>query len=292
MKKFVLLGTMVALVVAPTLLDAAEVKDPNPPAPGQIGTVARATGGPDTFGYTFADGAEPGVTFDWIDITGTGTALGGGDDDAYPVTLGADFNFYGVTISSLAMATNGFLNTDPADGGGDLSNDCPLPSTPSTGGGARIYPLHDDLTATEMYYEYFAVCPRQNERCAMAENCSIFLWDGMNHWGGTSDWQMEVVIYHQTNDVVAQIGAGNAELGSGSTTGLQNEAADDGLTYACDTDSSIPDDTVVQFYHPNDITAYCQPAPAEQVPTINTTGIALFVTLLVIAAFVAIRQRF
>ena len=292
MRKFVLLGMMVAMVVAPALLDAAEIKDPNPPAPGQLGTTARATGGPDVFGYTFADGAEPGVTFDWIDITGTGLAIGGGDDDGYPVTLGAAFDFYGTSFTEVAMATNGYLSTDPTDTGGDLSPDCPLPSAPSTGGGARIYPLHDDLIATNMYYEYFASCPRQNERCAMAEDCSIFFWDGMDHYGGSSDWQMEVVIYHQTNDIVVQVGAGNAELGSSSTTGIQNEAADDGLTYACDTDGSVPDDTAVQFFHPNDITAYCQPAPAEQVPTMNTAGIALFVTLLVIVAFVAIRQRF
>ena len=34
-----------------------------------------ATGGPDGFGYTWRDGAEPGVVFAWEDISVTGTDI-------------------------------------------------------------------------------------------------------------------------------------------------------------------------------------------------------------------------
>ncbi len=282
-----------SLAFMPMFAESQEFKDPNPPTGGQSGTLARSVGGPDAFGYTFADGNEAGVTFDWIDITGTGTPLGGGDDSGYPVTLGASFNLYGTDYTDMAMASNGYLSTDPTDAGPDLSNDCPLPATPSTGGGGRIYPLHDDLIATEMYYEYFAVCPRQNERCGQPEDCSIFFWDDTDHFGGADSWQMEVILYHQTNDIVAQIGPGNSETGTGSTTGIQDDGATIGLTYACDTAGSVPDDSVVQFYHPNDITAICQVQPVDRaVPAMSTTGIVLFAGLLAFVAFVVIRQRF
>lgn len=293
MNRPLLYAAMFALALSPMVVESQEIKDVNPPSGAEIGTDSRATGGPDAFGYTFADQAEADVSFDWIDITGTGTALGGGDDSGYPVTLGASFNFYGTDYTTMSMTTNGYLSTEPTDTGPDLSNDCPLPATPSTPASCncgRIYPLHDDLTTTEMYYQYFAVCPRQNGRCGLPEDCSVFFWDDVNHFGGADSWQMEVILYHQTNDIVTQIGAGNSELGSGSTTGIQNDGATDGLTYACNTAASLPDSAAVQFYHPNDITSICQAAPVR-VPSLGSIGVAIFVVMLGIVAFVVIRRR-
>lgn len=290
MNRPLLYAAILALALSPMVVESQEIKDANPPSGAEIGTDSRATGGPDAFGYTFADQAEADVSFDWIDITGTGTFVGSGDDSAGSVTLGASFNFYGTDYTAMTMATNGYLSTDPTDTGPDLSNDCPLPVSPSTGGGARIYPLHDDLITNNMYYEYFAVCPRQNGRCGLPEDCSIFFWDDVTHFGGGGPWQMEVILYHQTNDIVAQVGAGNPELGSGSTTGIQNDGATDGLTYACNTAASLPDSAAVQFYHPNDITSICQAAPVR-VPSLGSIGIAVFVVMLGIVAFVVIRRR-
>ena len=111
----------------------SEIKDPNRPT-GLSGTPARATGGPDAFGYTWDDS----VPFVAADISGTGTAIFSGDDVAGVVALGGNgFNIYGVDLTQVAMASNGYISTDPTDTGPDLSNDCPLPATPSTGGGSR-----------------------------------------------------------------------------------------------------------------------------------------------------------
>ncbi len=71
---------------------------------------ARAdTGGYDAYGYYWVDNNEPysSVTFDWIDITGTGTSTGlYGDDSsggAYPI--GFQFEFYGNTYSAFNLTT-------------------------------------------------------------------------------------------------------------------------------------------------------------------------------------------
>ena len=181
-----------------------EVKDPNPPTGGPGGIASRATGGPDAYGYTWDDG----VPFVNADITGTGTMIFSGDDVAGVVALGGSgaVYLYGQTYTSLAMASNGYISTDPTDTGPDLSNDCPLPATPSTGGGARIYPLHDDLLS-DGYYQYFASCPRAADRGGDT-GCHVFQWTNTTHFGGGGEtWNQWVVIYENSvgaNDMVIQ----------------------------------------------------------------------------------------
>ncbi|MGD8978933.1 MAG: hypothetical protein PVH23_02545, partial [candidate division WOR-3 bacterium] len=68
-----------------------------------------STGGPDDFGYTWIDSEAPGgPTFNWVDISGTGTATAMGDDDHYwPVPF--TFTFYGTTFDTLAIESNGTI---------------------------------------------------------------------------------------------------------------------------------------------------------------------------------------
>jgi len=85
---------------------------PNPPRTMELDS----TGGPDGFGYRFIDSNSPGgPTFNWIDITSTGTNLGvSGDDAAAQVPLGTfSFPFYGTTVNQslgLYAATNGQIS--------------------------------------------------------------------------------------------------------------------------------------------------------------------------------------
>ncbi|MCL4839398.1 MAG: hypothetical protein KJ058_15695, partial [Thermoanaerobaculia bacterium] len=278
----VVLGLSLLLLCAP--LGAAEVKDPEPPL-GTPGPGPEATGGPDAFGYTFADGAEATcAAFTFIDISATGTVLGDGDDVSFAATLGAPFDFYGTSFTQLQMSSNGYISTDPTDTGPDLSNDCPLPVPPSTGGGARIYPLHDDLDLEagigQALYQFFPVCPRPSDRCEVDEPCSVLMWDDVAHFPGGVDaptWDMQVILYHVTNDFVFLVGPGNPETGSGSTTGIQDfPPPTTGLTYACNTAATIPDDTRVCFFHPNPIPEECiLPEPSVlEIPTLAPAGLA------------------
>ena len=68
-------------------------------------------GGPDNFGYVWIDSDEPGgPTFNWQDITGTGTPVTLMDDDFIEVPLPFTFSFYGVDKNSVKIVSNGFLN--------------------------------------------------------------------------------------------------------------------------------------------------------------------------------------
>ncbi len=215
--------------------------------PGDVGAARTlATGGPDGFGYTFIDDTEPGgPIFSWIDISTTGVLIASGDDvSSGPVALGAPFGFYTQTYTQVVAATNGYLSLfDAADGGPDLSNDCPLPATPSTPGGtpgARMYPLHDDLISN-IWHEYFAFCPHPN----VLGGCDVFHYDS-DHFAGSGPFEFEVILNNATGDFLYQYldtGNNNTEAGSGSTTGIQNRVnveAPIGLTYACNAGGTVP----------------------------------------------------
>lgn len=209
------------------------------------GVNSRSTGGPDGFGYTFADTAEASCSYQWIDISGTGTAVALGDDSSASVALTEPFSLYDSVMNSVGFNSNGFLSSVD-DSSGDLSNDCPLPASPSTGTGARIYGVHDDLITATGYQEYFANCPRPDS--GGPGSCTVFMWDEAIHYNDPlTVFDMEIILYHGSGEIAIQWDDRNPEAGSQSTTGIQNAAADIGLTYACDTAASLAPDAGVCF---------------------------------------------
>jgi hypothetical protein len=225
---------------------AQEIKDPNPGTGGPNGIVRGP--GPDGFGYVF----DTSVPYVAVDISGTGALVVSGDDVGSGPLAVAPFNIYGTVVTALAMTSNGYISTDTADTGPDLSPDCPLPATPSTPGGtlgARLYPLHDDLITNTGYYEFFAVCPRASDRFG-GLGCHVFQWKDATHFGGGGPFDITAFLYQDAWDMAFQVGPGNPETGSASTTGIQNGGATIGLTVACDVAGSIPDNFAVGIYHP------------------------------------------
>lgn len=308
-------GLFTALIlltaVAPALAQVPGEPSKGVPGPAGPGSgLPEATGGPDAFGYVYFDQAEPECSFNFVDISTTGTqvdwsggASGGcpipqDDCSSGPLALSAPIDIYGTVYNSLVLAVNGYISTDGTDQGPDLSNDCPIPTTPSTGGGARLYPLHDDLTAVPFtgagFVEYFATCPVPNDRCDV-EDCTIFMWDDVALFADQSvSFDLEVVVYHQTNDITYQIGPGNPQTGSSSTTGLQNEPPPTiALQYACNSGGSVPDNTAVCIQHPNDPPPICLGGNNTlAVPTMSRTGIVILVLLIAGAGVFLVRRLF
>lgn len=72
----------------------------------------KGSGGPDFFGYTWKDSDEAGgPVYNWVEISGTGTALSLADDQlSSPISIGFDFPFYGSEFSSVKICSNGFLS--------------------------------------------------------------------------------------------------------------------------------------------------------------------------------------
>ncbi len=73
------------------------------------------SGGPDGFGYIYlsTQDGDTGLTFNWIDITTTGTAVGAGDDWCSGSSastlyyLGFSFPYYDQTRDSISICSNG-----------------------------------------------------------------------------------------------------------------------------------------------------------------------------------------
>jgi len=287
--KYLVSILMVCAMIA-TTTHAQEAKD-QAASGGAVAPLFGVGGGPDAFGYTFTDSAAGNCAFQFIDISATGDLLVSGDDvSSGPIALQGPFNFYGEDLTEIVMASNGYLSTDPTDAGPDLSNDCPLPSAVSSGGGARIYPLNDDLVTNTGYVQYFPSCPRPSDQFPTADlGCTVFHYDEATHFGGAEVFDLEAILYDSSYEIVFQHDDRNPEAGSGSTTGIQNAAADDGLTYACDTPASIPANSAQCFVHPNPDVAVLPPPPA--VPTMSAWGMIAMALVLMVIGSLIMRRR-
>ena len=265
------------------------------------GVAPQPTGGPDTFGYTWMDQSTGSCDYQFIDISASGSQVVSGDDvSSGPISLGGnDFTLYGTTHTDIVMSSNGNLSTDLADAGGDLSNDCPLPVTPSTSGGARIYAVHDDLITNNGYYEWIDPCPRPADNWdhsgGNSPGCHVFMYDDSTHFGGSATFDLEIILYGITNEIVVMVPDGIAENGGGSTTGLQNATATDGITYACNDSTTFPSgqDTAVCFFEPSaptDVSLSGFVGGSAGSPMWTAVAIALL-TVAALGVFVTLRTR-
>ena len=75
-----------------------------------------ATGGPDAYGYMWADSDEDSVDYEWIDITTIGTEVTGLTDDNFvgPFSIGFDFMYYWYQIEEVYIGSNGYLKIPPS----------------------------------------------------------------------------------------------------------------------------------------------------------------------------------
>ncbi len=252
------------------------------------------TGGPDAFGYTFIDNNEPGgPVFNFIDISGSGTFVGEGDDNGFfPLPLGFDFNFYGTIYNEIGMSTNGFLGF--IDQGLSFNgNECPLPVFDPQGPEAIIAALWDDLEVDEpnsgLFRQTFSSCPNTN---GGSGSCTVFMWDNAAHFPNGEFgpfFDLEVILYDNGN-ILMQYPPGNAEEGAGSTTGLENETATIGINYFCDTAGSITPDLAVCFIHPDSPKRDCSPF-VPVVPTLSQWGLIALAVLIGIAGLLIINRR-
>ena len=90
--------------------EAKSVPAPSAAAAPARGRLAKGAGGPDAFGYAWADSDEPGgPAYRWVDISETGTEIEMADDDQATVALPFAFPFYGAEQAEVTIVSNGYL---------------------------------------------------------------------------------------------------------------------------------------------------------------------------------------
>jgi hypothetical protein len=107
--------TAVALSTLPAALNSVPSGETGKDQPGTAGQPsALAAGGPDAYGYRWADSNDPiqGTPFEWVDITGVGTSipLNADDQNLGPFPLPFPFTYYGITYNEFRVCTNGWVS--------------------------------------------------------------------------------------------------------------------------------------------------------------------------------------
>jgi len=183
---------------------------------------ALAAGGPDAYGYRYADSDDPvqGTPFGWIDITSVGTAIPftGDDQNLGPFPIPFNFPYYGNTFSSFRACTNGWVSfTSTAT----TFTNTGLPNAASSTPENILAAFWDDLdfrTSGHAYYYYdgskfiieYAAAPRLTS-------------------GGP--YTFEIILYPSGTIDFQYLSMAGSRLNE-ATIGIQNQAKDIGLQVA------------------------------------------------------------
>jgi len=216
-------------------------------------------GGPDDFGYTFKDSNTPdGPTYDWIEISGTGTEVLSNSDDSWVgnIGLGFFFNYYGTDYSQLAISNNGLLFSGGTTW--EYVNE-PITQSPSVHG--FIAPFWDDIItydsrgAGTIYYQTLGTAPNR---------MFIVEWyDNKHYYNSDSGVTFEAILYEGTNNIKFQykdIYFGNVysavsgdnppyDNGGSATVGIEGPTGDVGLQYSFN-EQVIESDLSILFKFP------------------------------------------
>ncbi|UCE65243.1 MAG: choice-of-anchor J domain-containing protein [Candidatus Zixiibacteriota bacterium] len=209
-----------------------------------------ATGGPDAFGYSFIDNTDPGgPTFDWIEISSTGTQI---EPTSHyfmsgEIPLGFSMDFYGSTYSSMWVNSHGEIHLN-ARGSWDSSNDCPLPdiSTPNEALLAvfwdRLY-IHYEIGAG-VYYQYFD----NGDNDYM-----VVEWQAKVSSSSADTVVFEAILY-ENGEIIYQynyVNDGTGGQGQTATVGMEYDVLPSGLTYYCNDENPanrLQDGLAIKWY--------------------------------------------
>ena len=183
-------------------------------------------------------------SFNWNDISGSGTPLNLSDDSYFfPVNLPFSFNFYGQDHTQVAVASNGTLYFQNAYLG---LNNRPIPS--STGYIPQVFiaVYWDDLNPSaggQIYYQILGQAP---------DRTLVVQWQDVPHYGNPSDTvTAQAVLFEATNSILVQYLDPSGEAGSGATEGIQgdpNPNTNWGLQYGFNTAILSPDLAICYAY--------------------------------------------
>lgn len=182
-----------------------------------------SVGGPDPFGYVFIDSDEPGgPAYDFEDISGSGTALGLGDDQVSGgIPLGFTFSYYGVDYSQVHVSSNGFLTVLPGQYHGCCLGQ-PIPTAGSPNG--VIAGWWEDLNpsaAGTVHYQTLGAAPNRR---------FIVQFTSVPHYPNNNPTTFQFKLFEGSNFIEVHYQAALTN-GAPHTAGIENEDGAIGLQY-------------------------------------------------------------
>ena len=203
MRVLITLSTgLLAIIFSLSLLTAMTASAHSmPTAPPMIASESppaaplKAAGGADTFGYTYQDETEPfGPTSVFTDISGSGTALSLGDDDATNITIPFNFEFYGDISNQLRVGNNGAMIFNPTGNEKIQNPSCSLADDSNIMN--VIAPWLDDWADTgEVYWQAFGTSPNRYV---------VVQWHQMEHFYSlpTRTATFQAILFETTNVIL------------------------------------------------------------------------------------------
>jgi hypothetical protein len=197
----------------------------------------------DAYGYYWVDSnaPDPAVTFNWIDISSTGTDVGfyyADNDYVTSIPIGFDFEFYGAAYPEVSISCNGYLQLGGSSSEG-YNYEIPDTSEPNN----IIAPFWDDLIVYNPDYNYGAVyfetvgaSPDRQFVVEFYEVTRSYNLDQMTF----------EVILNETGEIWFQYLSTNGDTGLSASVGIENADGSSGCSYSYHT-GSIMDGLAVMF---------------------------------------------
>jgi len=196
-------------------------------------------GGPDAFGYTWANSHAPGgPPNEFLDISSIGNIGITNDDQAVNVALPWAFPFYGGSYSSVDVTSNGWLGFNLGEYPAYSNGTIPDGYEPNN----AIYVLWDDLYppysgSVHYYHDAFA-------------NRVIFQWNAIASIYNSTDLYTFQAILHPSGEIILQYIDVAETFAASNTVALENADSSVGLQVRANNSGSVMEDNLAIRFTP------------------------------------------
>jgi len=212
--------------------------------------VKAAQGGPDAYGYTWKDSNEPGgPTYQWIDITTTGTQVTGLGDDNFAGPFGFidGFQFYWYFPSQVWIGSNGYLSFSGNNFASPFPFTIPNTTAPHNFIGAFMADLNFDGAGNPGTCYY-----RNTSDTIVISWINVPFWiQGTPSFSGSNSFQIVLVRSDRSITFNYQSRTGST-VGDDIAIGIENITGQVGLQHSVDL--YPPTTYSVKFYYPTSTT--------------------------------------
>ncbi len=181
------------------------------------------SGVPDTFGYVYVTSGDPGgPTFDWIDITGTGTLVTGLADDNVvgPFAIGFDFPYYWYKVDQIYVGSNGYISFSSNANLAHPFHNIPYPNPPNDL--CAIYVVDLDFTNVGECYTYTSA----------TLDTFIISFIAVEEWGLPVNLHtFQLILTKADSTLLMQYGFQNGNGQGANMVGIENVTGTIGLQY-------------------------------------------------------------
>lgn len=197
------------------------------------------------FGDSDAEGELPQVSYEWVELRGTGEEIGGGDVLVVcDLPIGFSFEFYGVKQTTFCVSANGFISFDPDTVSGSR-NECPIGNEYyySDSNKAVIGAIWSDLLVQDQIrYQTFGTAPNRY---------LVVQWSGVISYYSFSSREAEFeLILQEDGTIRVQVRTIGGLAAIPFSTGLKNYTNSRSITYACNRSGVLHDKLAVNFVPP------------------------------------------